>query len=901
MFAFGSFWRNLTRKGAIDRELGDELSAYVDLATKSKISDGLSAADARRTTMLELGGIEQVKEEVRSSRAGFALNTAFADLRYGCRSLFHHPAFAVTAAITFGLGIGATTAVFTVVRGVILKSLPYPHAEQLVAIGETGAHFDPVRYENYLDWRAQQRSFTEMAARLPSGGVITGDGQAERVYGRFVSASFFPTLGIQPRLGRAFTPEEDKIGGARVMMMSDDLWRRHFGGDPAMIGKTIQYNAAPWTIIGVLPPDFDFYGRHEENNDIFTPLGQLQMNDSRGRGYPVRVTARLKPGVTLRQARAEIQTLARRSAAQYPEVDTGRAVDVHPFLDDYVGETKQALSMLSGGVVLLLLIACANVANLTLARATTRGQEIAVRLALGASRARIVRLLLGESLALAIVGSALGVLLASWSVQAFKSLDFPRVEDIKIDGWVIIAAAVASFASMLVFGLVPALHAAKPNIDSTLRAGGRQLAGSRSQRRLRDGLVIAELALALVLLIAAGLLTKSFYRLMHVELGFDTRNVVTFRLRLPDEKYPEPQRATSFLDEARHRIEQLPGVTRVALATGFAGARSNPVAFLIEGTPEPALVTQWPSAFYFAVSEGYHDVFGERLIAGRRFNEHDDTNSARVGIVDTEFVRQQFGDVAPSSVLGRRFRVEKTPRQAVAEQRAESWYEIVGVVNHAVQNAIEEPARPEIYLPWKQIDLQPNIAWIRALDFVVKTSADLQSIAPAIARVVHEIDPDQPLGSVSKSSWQMGGVRTVSSMIDEWIAPRRLNLTLIGIFAGAALILSAVGLYGVISYAVTQRRREIGVRIALGAAPADILRLILRNGLALALCGIGIGVIGAFAGARVLSSMLYAVAPTDPLTFIGVSILLIGIALIASFIPARKAARVDPTVALRYE
>lgn len=895
-------WRNLIRKGAVERDLSDELESYLESATQRKVRDGLSETQARRAAIHELGGIEQVKEEVRSDRAGVGIETLLSDLRYGCRSLLHHPAFAVTAAITLALGIGATTAVFTVVRGVILKSLPYPHAEQLVAIGEAGSHFDPVRYENYLDWRAQQRSFTDMGARLPAGGVITGDGEAERVYGRFVSASFFPTLGVQPRLGRAFTPDEDRIGAARVMVISDDLWRRHFGADREIIGKTIQYNAAPWTIIGVLPPDFDFYGKHDENNDIFTPLGQLEMKDSRGRGYPVRITARLKPGVTLSAARAEIQTLARRSAAQYPEVDTGRPVDLHPLLDDYIQDAAQELAIVSAGVVLLLLIACANVAHLTLARATARAQEIAVRVALGASRGRIVRLLLGESLALAVVGGGLGALLASWSVQVFKSLSsYVRSDDIEVDGWVIFATAAAAFVSMLIFGLLPALHAAKPNIDSALRSGGRQLAGSRSQRRLRDAIVVAELALALVLLVSAGLLTKSFYRLMRVDLGFEPRKVVTFRLRLPDEKYPEPQRAIAFLDQALHRIEQLPGVTRVAIASGIPGGRSNTVGFLIEGASEPALVTQWPSALHFAVSDGYHDVLAEGLIAGRRFNEHDDANSARVAIVDTEFVRQQFGDVAPSSVLGRRFRIEKTPNQMPAEPGADLWCEIVGVVNHAVQNAIEEPSRAEIYVPWKQIDLQPNIAVIRAMDFVVKTSVDLQTISPAIARVVHEIDPDQPLGTVSKSSWQMGGVRTVSSLIDQWIAPRRLNLTLIGVFAGAALLLSAVGLYGVISYGVNQRRREIGVRIALGAAPADILRLIVGNGLALAFAGIVIGVIGAFGGARVLRSMLYSVTPTDPLTFVGVSFLLAAIALIASFIPARRAARVDPTVALRYE
>ena len=882
-----SLLRNIGRKGAVERELAEEVSSYVELSTRAKQRDGLSESEARRAALVELGGVEQVKQQVREARAGFTIDTLLQDVRYAARSLRKHPAFTLTAVATLMLGIGASAAMFTVLRGVLLKSLPYPDADRLVAVGEISPSgpLTALPYQNYLEWRAEQTVFAEMSARLPAGGILVAGSQPERVFGRFVTASFFPTLGVKPQLGRFFSEAEDRIGGEPVIVISDELWRRLFGGDPAVLGTAVQYNGSSWTVIGVMPRGFDYYGRENDNNGIFVPLGQLEQQDNRGRGYPVRITARLKDGVSLRDARAEMLTLAKRSALAHSQTDSGNPIDVRTFLSDYVGDTANALLIISAGVVLLLVIACANVANLTLARGIKRQREIALRLAVGASRTRVIRLLLTESVLLALFGGIAGIALAIWGVEVFKAIapeTLPRLDDVRIDAWVLAVTVGVTLGSGVLFGLAPALQTTRPDLESTLKDGGRQSSGGAASSRLRGALVITELALSLTLLIAAGLLVQSFRQLMEVDPGYDARNVLTFRLRLPDKKYPDAAQAIAMNMEVQRRLQQLPTVEHVAIASGFPFGRGAESSYWVEGESEPKNAAQWSVALGLAVNEQYHDALGIPLLAGRRFTAQDGTDTPSVALVDEEFVRRHFPDAPLASAVGRRFRIQGAD---------EPWREIVGVVRHVRHSGLAEQARPQIYRPWTQLNLSRSGEWLRAMDIIVKASVDPAPLAPAIRRELQQLDPDQPLGPVA----------TLESLLDKSIAPRRFNLFLLSTFSCVGLLLSVIGLYGVMSYTVSQRTREIGLRMALGAQRGDVLKLVLGEGMLLAIAGTVVGVAGAFALTRLMSSLLFAVSASDPMTYASLSLLIVGVALLACYLPARRAASVEPMEALRCE
>lgn len=879
--------RSIVRRDTVERELEEEFRAHLEAKIAFLQQQGLSPTEAKSRAVREFGGAEQHKEECRDARGVRVFDELVRDFQYAIRSLTKNPGFTIVAGITIALGIGANTAIFTLVNGIFLKSLPFPEAKRLVAIGEVApsGSLSAVPYSNYVDWRANQHVFEEMAARLPAGGILTGGAEPERVFGRYVSASFFSTLGILPQTGRFFTEGEDWHGGEQVIVISDRLWHRRFGGSLSAIGEPIQYNGGSWTLIGVLPRDFDFYGRNNENNEVFLPLGQLEQNDARGRGYPVRITARLKPGVTVQQARAEIQALARRSALQYPESDTGNAVDLRSFLSDYTGDAVHALAVISAAVVLLLIIACANVANLTLARTMKRQREIALRLALGASRSRVIRLLLTESVVLATVGGAIGVAIAVWAVEFFKAAapeSLPRLTDVRVDLIVLISTIALTLASGVLSGLTPAWQMTRADLDTTLRAGGHQISGSATSNRLRNILMVTEVALAFLLLVASGLLVKSFRNLMNEDRGYDARNVLNFRLRLPDTKYPEPSRSISMLKETQSRLSRLPGVEKVAIATAVPLGRFVQGNYWIEGTSEPKNMSQWLLSTSPSVSEGYHEALGIKLVAGRCFNDRDQVDSPAVVMVDDQFVRRNFTGLPYSSVLGRRLRFDGPN---------ERWREIVGIVRHVKYHDPEEEPLVEIYRPWTQMDLARDADWLRAMDVVIKTSIDPWSILPAVRREVASLDRDQPLGPVI----------TFESALEHSMTSRRVNLTLMSLFSGAALILGAVGLYGVLSYLVGQRRREIGVRLALGAQRRDVLQLILGNGMRLALTGIALGLIASFAFMHLLASLLYGVSATDPAIYTAITILLGAVALCAAYIPAKRAAGVDAVEALRYE
>ena len=811
----------------------------------------------------------------------------FQDLRHGLRMLVKKPGFTLTAVVTLALGIGANTAIFSVVNAVLLRPLPYPNADRLVAVSENSlwATDIAVAYPDYLDWRAQQAVFEEMSARMPTGGIISGANEPERVIGRLVTPSFFSTLGVQPMLGRAFTEAENSPGTPPVMVISHGLWQRQFGGASDAVGKSITYNGEPWIVIGVMPPWFDFYGRTNINNDFFTPLGRLSSQEfmQDRNSHTVRVTARLKSGVTIEQAQSELSAIAARLATQYPASNTGVGAMARSLLDDYVGDLRQSLRLIFTAVAVMLLIACANVANLMLARATTRRREIALRLALGATRRRIVRQLITESLILAVVGGALGVLLAIWGVKLLSKLntgDLSRLDEVSIDARVLGFSLLITLLVGIVSGLFPALQNSRLGLNEALKDGDR-ISSAGSGGRLRRSLVAAEVALALMLLVGTGLIVRSFERLTSVEPGFDPRNVLTFRMRLPDAKYKEASQTFAFCREAISRVSALPGVDRVAVATGFPLGRASDSGYEVEGQPE-RLTGRWLSSFRQDVSEDYHNVLKIPLLEGRLFTAQDTEQSPLVVIVDQEFVARNFPNRPAREVIGKRLRFGGD---------SDGWREIVGVVGHVKQSGLNEEGRAQIYRPWTQITPKWRADFMRATDMIVKTSVDPTSLIGAIKREIRVIDKDQPIAQV----------QTLDDKLSESIAPQRFTLLLLGLFALIALTLASAGIYAVMSYSVTQRTHEIGVRMALGARQFDVLKLIVRQGMILVVIGVTVGLAGAFATTRLMTSLLFDVTAKDPVTFAVVTGVLTIVALVACYIPARRATKVDPLVALRYE
>ncbi|MGH9871754.1 MAG: ABC transporter permease [Pyrinomonadaceae bacterium] len=814
------------------------------------------------------------------------METLFKDIRYGFRSLLKHRGFTAVAVITLALGIGANATIFSVVNAVLLKSLPYPDAERLVALSENSKQSADlsVSYPDYLDWRAQQTVFQEMSARMPTGGVITGQGEPDRVIGRLVTASFFSTLGVQPFIGRAFTDQEDKPGN-KVMVLGHELWQRRFGGDRDVIGKSITYNGQSWTVVGIMPAGFDFYGRNNINNDIFVPLGMLADQDfMRDRqAHTVLITARLKPGIGLEEARSQLNALAARLALQYPASNTGIGVTTRSFLDDYVGDSRRALLVIFAAVALMLLIASANVANLMLARATTRRKEIAVRLALGASKWRIARQLMTESLILAVAGGVLGVLLANWGINLILKLntgEWSRLDDATIDLRVLGFTLVITLMVGGLFGLAPVLQSSKYRLHEALKEGTRASA-SVAAGRLRGSLVVAEIAISLMLLIGAGLTFKSFGRLVSVEPGYDPQNVLTFRLRVPDAKYPGASQALEFNRAAAERVSSLPGVVGVAVATGFPLGRASDVSYTVEGQPA-AQPGHGLTGIRQDVSETYHGVLNIPLREGRLFTAYDTETTPLVLLVDEEFVARNFPNQPLRQVIGRRVRFDGD---------SYGWREIVGVVRHIKQNGLNEEARAQFYRPWTQIAANRKAGYLHATDLLVKTSVEPLTLIGAIKKEIQALDKDQPIAQV----------QTLADKLDTSVAPQKFTLVLLGVFASIALLLAAVGIYGVMSYAITQRTHEIGIRMALGAQTRDVLKLVVANGMRLAFAGVTIGLAGAFALTRLMRSLLFGVTPTDGMTFFMVSIGLIAVALLACYVPARRASKVDPLVAMRYE
>jgi len=808
------------------------------------------------------------------------METIFTDVRFGVRSLLKRPAATLIALVTLALGIGVNTAIFSAVDSVLLRPLPFKDPERLVSIWEQTLRMGIVRNEvapaNFSDLRTQNQSFEAIGAYGPQDINLTGDGEPERISAQLVSANVFSILGVQPALGRTFLTNEDQPGQHRVVVLSDALWQRRFNQDPAIVNRSITLNGEAFTVVGVMPRGFFFPEREAE---LWVPWA-MEPEQASGRGdHYLRLIARLRPGATVERANHDLESIAGRLETEYPRTNEGLNFTSNALHKDYVGDLRLPILILFGAVGLVLLIACANVANLLLAQATTRRKEIAIRIALGAQRWTIVRQLLIESLLLACAGGLLGTLGAFWGVVAlakFLPESLSKLQDVTVDARVFVFTLGVSALTAIVFGGVPALLASRTRPGATLSDVARDVSGGTSGRLVRRVLVVSEVALAVVLLVGAGLLIRSFQRLRQVDIGFATENRLTMKMVLPMPKYAKPDSRRAFYDQMLQRVEALPGVEAAGMITvlplSFSGMNFS---FSVEGRSSPSDV-QLPFALYRVVSPGYFRAMGITLQRGRFFDGHDAPDSQPVLLINQRLAEQYWPNEDP---IGKRLKIGPvdSPNQ---------WLTVVGIVNNVRQTGLYEQ-KHEIYVPYAQ----ERRAFMAPRDLVVSTKGDAASVVGAVRQAVWTVDKDQPVSNV----------RTMEQVVTAAISKERFQSLLLGLFAALALLLACVGLYGVISYAVVQRTHEIGVRMALGAKPVDVLRLVIRQGLGLTIIGLVVGVAAGSVVTRVLSDMLYGVGTRDPLTFVGAPLLLLIVALLACYIPARRATRIDPLVALRYE
>jgi putative ABC transport system permease protein len=808
------------------------------------------------------------------------------DIKYGVRMLVKAPSFSIVATIALALGIGANTAIFSVVNAVLLRPLPFPKPEQLITVWETdyqrGQQQGSYSYPNFFDLREQNHVFEHIAAYHDSDFIMTGRGEPARLQGAVVNADMFALLGVMPVIGRGFLADEDKPSETgRVVVLSHELFQKRFNSDPALLNQAITLDGKSYTVIGVMPRAFQFPIQNDPI-DLWTTVagdasGKEPMTGMRGAHF-LHVIARLKPGVTAVQAQAEVNTIATRLEQQYPDTNTHKGIGLESALTALVGDIRPALLILLGAVGCVLLIACANVANLLLARAMSRHKEMAIRSALGASRLRVVRQLLTESVLLSLAGGTLGLLLAVWWSDLLVNLakdDIPRALEVGLDWRVLGFTLLVSVMTGLVFGLVPALHSAKTQLTETLKEGGRGTGEGARRNNIRGVLVVVELAIAVVLLVGAGLLIQSLWRLRHVTPGLNPQNVLTFSVALPEIRYPSDKQAEFFQNLAA-RAESLPGVQSASAVTPLplSGDRFS-ISFEIDG--RPVAKKDQPSADFFNVGVGYFRTMGIPLVKGRDFSERDQHKAPHVIIVTETFARQFFPNEDP---IGKRIK----PGISVYEDEKPQMREIIGVVADVKSRGLSTELKPAYYVPQTQMPFNQ-------MTLVIKTANDPHAVISSLTKEVGAMDKDLPLFSV----------KTMEEYLAASVAAPRFNTTLLSIFAGVALILTMVGLYGVMSYSVAQRTNEIGIRMALGAQTRDVLRLIVGQGFILVLVGLVLGLGFAFALTRLIASLLFGVTTKDPLTFAAVAVLLAFIALLACYIPARRAAKIDPMEALRYE
>jgi putative ABC transport system permease protein len=810
------------------------------------------------------------------------------DVRYALRTLRDRPVFTLVAVITLALGIGANSAIFSVVSTVLLNPLPYREPDRLVVAlyGGGQSSSNPVSPTEFRDWQEQSSVFEQMAAASLWGPNMTGRDQPEQIRGLQATGNLFDMLGVEAALGRGFTVEDDKAGAEPVVVLSDQLWKRRFGSDPSIIGQTLTLDGRSYTVIGVMSPSFQFPFFWATRTELWTP-SQLSNGEFTRRARFLRVFARLKPDVTVAQAQAEMDAISARLTEQYPDTNTGLRAVVTPLHERITGQYRSTLLVLLGAVGFVLLIACTNVANLLLARASAREREIAVRLALGATRARLIRQLLTESVMLAIIGGAAGLALAFWSVRALvaglPADALPRQQGIGVDAGVFAFTLILCLLTGIVFGLVPAIHSSKTDLNESLKSGGKNAAGDSRGRSMRSGLVVAELALALMLLVGAGLMTRSFIRLQSIDPGFNAQNLLTMTISVAGTGHAPASQRAQFFQQALERIEALPGVRSASFVNHLPlGGDRWGTQFTIEGMSAPA-PGQTPGTAFRVAHSGYMETMGIQMIAGRDFNERDTLDAPGVIIINEAIANKFWPGEDP---LGKRIKLGDIEAQI-------PWLSIIGVVRQVKQEDWAEEGRNEIYIPYLQarLYLTSPQAHNQYLTLVAKTDSDANNLASAIRREVWAIEPNAPISSVA----------TMEEVIANEVWQPRLSMFLLGGFAVVALLLAAIGIYGVMSYSVTRRIQEIGVRMALGASQGDILKLVVSQGLKLSLIGIAIGLGAAFALSRLLEGLLYQVSPTDPVTFALVAFVLGAVAFASCYLPARRAAKVDPQVALRYE
>jgi predicted permease len=869
-------------------DLNEELQSHLAMATEELVQRGESKTAAAQAALREFGNLSLVREVTQDVCGGRWWRDLLEDARYGLRVLTKNPRFVAVAALTLALGIGANTALFSVVNGVLLNPLPYPHPEDLMTLHESKPNFatGSISFANFLDWQKDNQTFVSMAVQRGTSFILTGLGEAEQVDGLFVSSDYLRQLGVVPLIGRNFAPGEDLVGAPPIAMITAGFWKRRLGSVPDVLGKTLILDGRAYTIVGVIPASFDLLGTLR-SREIYLPVGQwnnpILMNRAAGLGF--HGIGRLKPGVTIAQARADMERLTGNLAATYPDVNKGIGAALIPLRDRMLGSAQPLLLLLFGAVGFVLLIACVNVANLLLARSAARNHEFAIRMALGAGRGRILRQLLTESVLLAAIGGSLGVLLAAAGTRAALRLlptTLPRSAEVGMDGRVLVFAVAISLLAGICFGLMPALKTVKSKTQSALKEGGR--GGSGTPHRVQYALVTAEMALALVLLIGAGLMIRTLSALWNVSPGFDAKNVLTIGFALPTTmSQASPDAVRAALRQVHDKFQAAPGVQAVSFSWGAVPLSSDDEwLFWIDGQPKPANENDMNWALNYVVEPDYLKVMGIPLKSGRFFLPQDDEHAAKVAVIDEALADKFFSGTDP---IGKRLHLNNGTDQML---------EIVGVVGHVKQWGLDtddkESLRAQLYTPFMQLPDKPMAQSASGIGVLVRSQSSA-SVLESIRRASTQMSSQQVVF----------GAQTMNEIIANSLAARRFSMTLLGIFAAVALLLASVGIYGVVSYVVGQRTQEIGVRIAMGAQRSEVLRLVLAQGAAMAAFGLVLGLAAALALTRLMATLLFAISAADPLTYLCVVALLFAVSMAACWIPARRASRLNPVDALRYE
>jgi predicted permease len=876
-----TWWRRLWRRTQMEDRLEQELRFHLDQHTADLIAHGHRPEDAQRQARLEIGGPEQVKEECRDARGARWLEDLLQDFRYALRTLRQRSGFAAVTLCTLALGIGATTVMFTVINGVLLKPLPYPEPERLVTVHGHSEKYGErwgVSYPNFLDCQRESRSVTPMAAWSYGGGAVSEPGESEYVAGRHISAGLFSVYGVTLSRGRAFAPEDDRLGAAPLVIISDGLWQRRYGGSQSAVGSALVLDGRSYTVVGIAPAGFQLDGEA----DVFTPLGQDTDVRLRNREAPfLHVVARLGHRVTLAEAQAELTLIGHRLAEQYPQANAGRGFQARPLRQELVGDVRPTLWLLLGAVTLVLLIACVNIASLLLARAVSRERELAMRVALGAGRSRLVRQCLTESAVLGIFGGGLGVVLATIGIRPFVVLwpgSLPRAGEIRLDWHVLLFALSASVVSGLLFGLTPALRASARELERSLRAGGRTATGS--SRRWHSGFVISEIALAVVLLVAAGMLGRTVLRLSSLDPGMKIGNVLVSRVSLSPAVLDSPEHMRAAWQEVLDRARRVPDVQSAAL-TDIIPMRLGENGLGFWTTPAPPPPSQMPIALASSVTPDYLKVMGVPLRQGRFFDDHDRAGAEPVVVIDDVLAQHAFGS---AERVGKRLWIQALGPTLV-----------VGVVGHVRHWGLagddQAQMRDQIYYPFAQVPDPLMRVFSTFMSMAVRTTITPLNVVEPLRREVRRAASDHTLYEV----------RTMEQLASASLARQRFLMTLFGVFAGLALLLACIGIYGVMAYVTSQRVPEIGVRMALGASAHEVIKLVLRQGVGMVFVGVSVGGLAALAAGRLLARGVEGMQTVEPLTFALMVSVLVGAALLATLVPARRASRVDPVSALRQE